>query len=667
MAIVTNQDRLEFVLTQYGLSRIAEAMADSTVELNLYKVKLGDSNGVYYKPSENQADLVHPIPNGEFYISHKELLEDNLTVDLEFSIPESFGGYDIREVGLYETIDGVDNLFAIGTQQPIVKPSTSANYYILVDYHIMLKTANLAEVYEQIVLNPVQAIVTAQDFQNLISSVLFTQGNLSEQISGNSHIIGLNRATTLYEIIMKNTSAYSCNNVVELYSNIASLCKPINIFGLWSFNYPKKNSDKASIVDISPNQHNMSTNKGVNLYPLKYVGLSSTLGILDNNYFYIPPEMPLTLTDSDNKDVPFTFIATLSHSADNKTRTILARSNYAVNTHAFEINELPAQRLEIKLFTDANNYITFTTEKGTIPLSAHSILLSYDNVKQEFIGYIGGKQVFFNKKVTGTYTHISTTPTELYGFTCDSKRVIYANSSTSSVSALYNADGTPYTGGAWSVHSGAVFYETDLATYDRALNKDTDYLYSWVYGANIVYTKELDITKDTKLYNKDFTEYTGASFRVSLNDEGTGYVVKYGAEIATNNTSDDIMPYTIYAWSFSSGIEKIWANSNTNPSILFYANGNLYTGDDWSIINNQVVFVTGAVATYNSEFNITVPSLGVTSYTTQADGTNVNFIDSYVGLLAFITNDSINGDNLRQLSLRLESMLGNNPCMFLSQ
>ena len=55
----------------------------------------------------------------------------------------------------------------------------------------MLKTANLAEVYEQIVLNPVQAIVTAQDFQNLISSVLFTQGNLSEQISGNSHIIGL--------------------------------------------------------------------------------------------------------------------------------------------------------------------------------------------------------------------------------------------------------------------------------------------------------------------------------------------------------------------------------------------------------------------------------------------------------------------------------------------
>ena len=108
---------------------------------------------------------------------------------------------------------------------------------------------------------------------------------------------------------MKNTSAYSCNNVVELYSNIASLCKPINIFGLWSFNYPKKNSDKASIVDISPNQHNMSTNKGVNLYPLKYVGLSSTLGILGNNYFYIPPEMPLTLTDSDNKDVPFTFIA----------------------------------------------------------------------------------------------------------------------------------------------------------------------------------------------------------------------------------------------------------------------------------------------------------------------------------------------------------------------
>lgn len=98
MAIVTNQDKLKFIITEYGLSRIAEAIADSTVELNLYKAKLGDSNGIYYEPSENQTDLVHPIPNGEFYISQKELLEDNLTVDLEFSIPESFGGYDIREV-----------------------------------------------------------------------------------------------------------------------------------------------------------------------------------------------------------------------------------------------------------------------------------------------------------------------------------------------------------------------------------------------------------------------------------------------------------------------------------------------------------------------------------------------------------------------------------------
>ena len=44
-------------------------------------------------------------------------------------IPENIGGFDIREVGLYETVNGVDNLFAIGTCQPFVKPTAADNYF----------------------------------------------------------------------------------------------------------------------------------------------------------------------------------------------------------------------------------------------------------------------------------------------------------------------------------------------------------------------------------------------------------------------------------------------------------------------------------------------------------------------------------------------------------
>lgn len=665
MAIVVNRDKLQYVLTKYGLSRIAEALADESVELNLYKVCVGDANGNFYVPSEEQTELVHAIPDGMFYISQKELLEDNLTVSLSFQMPETFGGCDIREVGLYETIDGEDHLFAVGTQQPIVKPASDFNYYILVDYYIMLKTANLAEVYDQIVLNPVQVIVTAEDFQNLISSTLFTQGNLLEQISGNSHIIGLNKATTLYELISKNTVSYSYVNTIELYSDLTTLVGVDNIFGYWSFNYPKENPDKSSIKDINTNQHDISTNKGVNNYPLDYVGLSSSLKFSDFDYYYISPNFELKLTDDDNKDIPFTFIFALNPNNYSSTKTLLARSNYATGTHAFEVKELSSQRLEIRLFTDENNYLTFRSDKGSIPTRAHSVIISYNPNTQSFISYVGGKEVFFNKTEVGRYSHISTTPTTIYGFECEDVRNIYANSGSTNVTKLYNADGTPYTGSIWSIHSGVVFYNNDIASYDELLNEETVQLYAWASGNNLVYTKELNITKDTILYNEDYTAYSGDDFRVGIS--GSNYVVIYKDTVAERNASQDVAPYTLYAWSFNSGISKVWTNSVDTPAILFNANGTLYTGNQWTISDDKVVYETGVEGVHKEALDITLPSLSVTSYVTDSSGTNKEFIDSEVSLISVITNASLSNSDIRQISLRLEASLGNNPCIVLNQ
>ena len=113
-----------------------EAIADGTVTLNLGKIKVGSANGEYYEPTEDQTELYQEI--GEFYVVEKKLLEDGLTVSFHALIPESFGNCDIREVGLYEITDEGDKLFAISTQQPIVKPGTDYNYYIAIDYYIFL-------------------------------------------------------------------------------------------------------------------------------------------------------------------------------------------------------------------------------------------------------------------------------------------------------------------------------------------------------------------------------------------------------------------------------------------------------------------------------------------------------------------------------------------------
>ena len=72
--VVNNTDKLTFILTSYGLGRVAEALMDKEVTIMLSKVKVGDANFEYYTPKETAEDLKHPIEDGEFYIIEKDLL-----------------------------------------------------------------------------------------------------------------------------------------------------------------------------------------------------------------------------------------------------------------------------------------------------------------------------------------------------------------------------------------------------------------------------------------------------------------------------------------------------------------------------------------------------------------------------------------------------------------
>ena len=130
MTKIVDDKRLNLILTQHGLNRIADALSDPTVTIEITNIRLGSGdNFEYYAPSEYQTEL-----KGDLGISlpvvEKALLEDNLTVSFRSIIPETLGGIDIREIGLYENYNGVETLFAISTQQPIVKPSINFGYVI---------------------------------------------------------------------------------------------------------------------------------------------------------------------------------------------------------------------------------------------------------------------------------------------------------------------------------------------------------------------------------------------------------------------------------------------------------------------------------------------------------------------------------------------------------
>ena len=285
--VINDTDKLTFILTNYGLERVAQALESSTVELNLSKIKVGNANYEYYIPTGQETELKNPIEGGSFYIINKELLEDNLTVSLHTVFPEDFENHEIREVGIYETIDGVDYLFAISTQQPLLKPLESLNYFISVDYYAFLKSQNLAEVYDQIIINPETALITEEDFNNLMSTILFSESNLMEQINGNSRVIGLNRARQLAKKINEIKSSFSYSSLCDNFTNLLDMIDPTNLFSYWIFNYANSNSVLNAIADIGPSQKNLSTNVPISTLERDYKGLMPLINYSSPNYFYL--------------------------------------------------------------------------------------------------------------------------------------------------------------------------------------------------------------------------------------------------------------------------------------------------------------------------------------------------------------------------------------------
>ena len=659
--VLNDTDQLTFILTQYGLNRVADAIANPDEELNLSKIKVGDANFEYYVPTESQTALVNPIPEGEFYIIEKQLLEDNLTVSLHAVFPESFQNAEIREVGVYETIDGVDYLFAISTQQPLLKPYMDLDYLISVDYYAFLKSANLADVYEQIVLNPDNQLVTEEDLENLMSTILFTENNLMEQINGNTRVIGLNRAQQLHEKIEENRRDFGYYAAYNNYSTILDYVDAEKVFGYWIFNYPRRISPSASIPDIGLAGRNFSTNANVNSYNRIYNGLMPMLKFSSPNYYFLNEEMAF-LNDTKTADISFTMGFAVEPLSTTGDRTLLARSNYATNSHVFEITEKADNSLEIKLFADSSNYMTFASDEKVIPNTPHSLVFTYNADTALITAFVAGHKVELTKTTTGTYTCMNSTPSTLYAYTYTPTQVIYTNNSTTPT-ALFNANGTPYVGGDWAISNNQVFYKSNTSNYSSADNVQTVRLYAWVYNDgtqdHIIYTKVNTIVADTPMFNSNYTPYTGTDFTIV--QSGTSYIITYLNNNTTYTSSKDILPTTLYAFKYTGSLQTIWANSNITPSVLYESNGDLYNGTIWTIEDNAVLY-EGGIASYTSSEDVIVPSLPATSFIVNSEGVNSSFINSNIGIVTVI-KDKLTNETLKALSLNLEATMGNNPCI----
>lgn len=410
MSKIVNENRLNLILTQHGLNRVAEAIADPSVNIEISSIKLGSGrNFEYYEPSEQQTQLEGAL-GLSFPIVEKALLEDNLTVSFRAIIPETTGNIDIREVGLYENYNGTDTLFAISTQQPFVKPSLDYGYVISIDYYVFLKTANVAEIYDQIKLDPATSLVSDIDLEAFMNTILFNHGNLLNQIGNNSRIIGYNRATQLYEELIKNQKTSSYIAFSKNYTDLLELLSydPDKISTYWLFDHSKNSANNGSILDIGPNGINLySTNPSSN-YEQGYVGIMSTLKIPSGDVIYSPNGAGFEFLSANNTKNPFTMIFALEP-LENETRTLLSQGVTAEESDAsrFIMQEKNDGSVMVKLYTNAENYVTYLTSSGAVPNGPHSIVISYSTSPSETLNiHINGVKHSAVGTSTGNYQGI---------------------------------------------------------------------------------------------------------------------------------------------------------------------------------------------------------------------------------------------------------------------
>ena len=665
MAQIVNTDKLNLILTNYGLNRIAQAVQDPTLNLMISKIRLGNGdNGEYYEPSPAQTALKGDL-DLEFYIYDKKLLEDKVTISFHTVIPETVGDIDIREVGLYETVDGQDELFAISTQQPFVKPSSDYFYFININYYIFLKNVNFSEIYDQIILDPEHALATEDDLEEMMRTFLFAQGNLVDQIGNNSKIIGYNRATQLYERIEQNQKSFS---YITLFKNFTSaldeVSSPDNIFSYWAFDYSDKKDLANSVMDLSNNGYYLATNKPLSEFNKVYCGFMSTISFTPSDFFSLSSQIPLELYNKDTQqDVPFTMIFALEPLQKNVERTLIAKSNYATSTHSFEVVEKADRSLEIKLFSSPNDYLTFSSLPLSIPLGSHSIVLSYNPENKKIIAYINSVRHELLRVETGEYTHINETSGTLFGFVCIPEYFVYVDNPTEPT-VMYNEDGSPYTGSDWTIEDNTVKYKGEISTYEEAKNITTDKLYAWTpvgtsVFEHVIYTKSETITPNTILYKENYEKEDMSRSLFSIAQSGSSYVILYDGAQTERQPELDVEPKTIYCYEYVSNRQIIHTNNPEAPAVLYNLDGTYYSGSDW-VIEGTSIYYLGFKAEYDETQNIETFTPDLTSYITGRNGEKTYPIDSNIGVISII-REKFSEKALKSTALLMCATMGKNP------
>ncbi|MCD3211098.1 hypothetical protein G8T71_06980 [Clostridium botulinum C/D] len=148
------------LVTDIGKAKIANATALQK-KLELSKIVLGDSNGSYYEPTENQNKLKNQVWKSE--ITDKFIDKENKNwIVVQTIIPSTIGGFTIREAGI---VDSDGDLVVIAKYPETYKPKMSDGSTKDITINLILEVSNVENVTLKV--DPTIIFATKEDIKNV--------------------------------------------------------------------------------------------------------------------------------------------------------------------------------------------------------------------------------------------------------------------------------------------------------------------------------------------------------------------------------------------------------------------------------------------------------------------------------------------------------------------
>ncbi|WP_010295845.1 phage tail protein [Clostridium senegalense] len=152
------------LLTNIGKAKLANANVFGK-KINLTTLVVGDGNGNYYNPTEDQEHLTNEVWRGNIQLITVDEQNPNW-IKIETVIPSNVGGFTIREVG---GLDDEGNLILIAkypeTYKPIIDDGATKELRI----KIILEVSNTENVTLKV--NPNVITATKEDIENLKNKI----------------------------------------------------------------------------------------------------------------------------------------------------------------------------------------------------------------------------------------------------------------------------------------------------------------------------------------------------------------------------------------------------------------------------------------------------------------------------------------------------------------